>query len=250
MNDITFSNSFNFRVIKFESYHHTDNSHGTDSHFFAYMISGRCKIVTESETVEIGAGDIFYIPLNCRYHSYWYGEPEVKFFSLGFLYLPKFENISYFCQTLPTNDETIELFYRIAKDDRTSAESIALFYTLASKLLPHMKHYKLSRTEEIVIKTSRYLAKEPNASTAELAANAAVSVSYLYYAFGKSCEVTLGELRSRILLEHAKDILITTDMPIERLSDELGFSSASYFRKRFKQHFSMSPREMRRRYRI
>lgn len=250
MNDITFSNSFLFRTLKFESYHHTDNSRGTDTHFFAYMLTGRCKIVTERETVEIHAGDIFYIPLNCRYHSYWYGEPEVKFFSLGFLYLPKFENISYLCQTLPTSKETVELFFRICETEQMSAESIALFYTLASKLLPHMKHCKLSRTEEIVMRTSRYLASFPNATTSELAANAAVSVSYLYYAFGRSCDTTLGELRSNMLLERAKDILITTDMPIERLSDELGFSSASYFRKRFKAHFSISPRDMRRRYRI
>ena len=57
-------------------------------------------------------------------------------------------------------------------------------------------------------------------------------------------------LRGQLLLERARDLLLSTDQPVESVSDELGFSSASYFRKKFKAHFGMTPGEMRKKYRI
>ena len=38
-------------------------------------------------------------------------------------------------------------------------------------------------------------------------------------------------LRQKILVEKAVELLTTTDIPIEEVSDRLGFSSSSYFRK-------------------
>lgn len=68
--------------------------------------------------------------------------------------------------------------------------------------------------------------------------------------FQKSSDVTLNALRGQLLLERARDLLLSTDQPVESVSDELGFSSASYFRKKFKAHFGMTPGEMRKKYRI
>ena len=69
MNDISFSHSFMFRTIEFYKFHYTDNRVGSPSHYFAYMLCGNCKITTESSTVKINEGDIFYIPDKCSYHN-------------------------------------------------------------------------------------------------------------------------------------------------------------------------------------
>ena len=84
----------------------------------------------------------------------------------------------------------------------------------------------------------------------ELAKNCAVSEAALYSAFDKASDVTLNQLRNNLLLEKAKDILISTDKSIEYISDILQFSSTSYFRKKFKQYFNMAPTEMWKLYRI
>ena len=99
---------------------------------------------------------------------------------------------------------------------------------------------------------TRFLAGDypPSQKHPSLQKNSAISEAALYSAFKKSSDITLNQLRNNLLLEKAKDILITTDKPIECISDVLRFSSTSYVRKKFKQYFNMTPTEMRKRYRI
>ena len=250
MNDIIFTNGFRFCTMSFDKFHHTDNSVGVQCHYLAYMISGKYKIVTDSDTVEISKGDIFYIPNKCKYRSYWYGNPNIKFISLGFLYLPNFDNKSYSVQLIPHNEKAVELFYALSDCTRLSAVHIGLFYTLAGILIPLMSAKTVCRTKEIVEQTKNNLSEHPFAKTSDLAKNCAVSEAALYFAFQKSSDITPNQMRNQILLEKAKDILITTDMSVENISDYLQFSSPSYFRKKFKRYFNMTPKEMRKRYRI
>ena len=248
MNDIIFSNCFAFRTFTFDKFHYTDNRTGVRCHYFAQLLSGRCRIVTDTETVEIHEGDIFYIPNKCSYQSYWYGEPEIKFISLGFLYLPNFGNKAYPVQVIPHNESAARLFYSLSSLRQMSAYDVGVFYTLVGILMPLMSHKAVCRTREIVEQTENYLLNDPFAPTSALAKNCAISEAALYSAFKKSSDVTPNELR--LILEKAKDMLITTDMPIDHISNFLQFSSASYFRKKFKKYFNTTPKEMRKRYRI
>ena len=79
----------------------------------------------------------------------------------------------------------------------------------------------------------------------EIARQIGICESALYAAFAKLGEGTLHEMKDRILFEKAKTLLLTTDMPIEQISSQLNFCSCTYFRKRFKTHFGITPREMR-----
>ena len=80
---------------------------------------------------------------------------------------------------------------------------------------------------------------------AELARALGICESALYAVFEKSSEETPHEMRERILFEKARDLLLTTDLPIEQIAERLSFCSCAYFRKRFKTRFGMTPREMR-----
>lgn len=250
MNDITFSNSFMFHCFFFNSFNYTDNRGGAPQHYFAYMISGNCKIVTETETTEIKEGDIFYIPDKCRYQSYWYGEPEIRFISLGFSYMPNFEGKAYPVQVIPRTEETVGLFGKIPTETRLSAKDIGLFYTLVGLLMSEMKSASLCYSQEIVQKTKRYMSTHPYAKMSEVAKSCSVSEAALYSAFHKQGGLTPNQLRGNLILEQSKELLISTDKTIEEISDLLKFSSASYFRKKFKQYFNMTPKEMRKQHRI
>ena len=250
MNDIIFSNGFHFFTLEFDRFHDCDNRTGAPAHYFAYMLSGKCKIVTNSETVEIQEGDILYIPNAGSYRSYWYGNPKIRFISLGFQFFPKFDSKTYPIQKVPLNDRAVELFYWLSNIRRLSAQDIGVFYTLVGVLLPLMSHNTVCRTQEIVELTQNYLTNHPHATVSELAKVCAISEAALYSAFHKSSDVTLNQLRNNLLLEKAKDMLISTDKPIEYISSWLGFSSTSYFRKKFKQYYDMPPKEMRKKYRI
>ena len=250
MNDMIFANSFVFRTIIHNKYHYTDNRAGTSIHYFAYMLSGNCKICVGSEEIEIHKGDFFYIPKQCSYQSFWYGNPEIKFISLGFPFLPNSDNKVYPVQIVPYIDKAAELFHKLENKTHVSADDIGLLYSLAGTLLPLMSNKPLCRSKEIVENTEKYLTLHPFAKPSELSKNCAISEAALYAAFKKSSDITLNQLRNNLLLEKSKDIIITTDKPIEYISDCLKFSSASYFRKKFKQYFNMTPKEMRKKYRI
>lgn len=245
MNDVFFSNSFKFYNLIFSNFHYTDNRSGSPSHYFAYMLKGRCKIVTKTQTVMIKEGDFFYIPYNCPYQSYWYGNEQISFISLGFRYMPNFDNLTYPVQTIPFSKKCAELFLKLSNTSPICASDIGTFYTLAGMLIPQMAHSKMCRSQEIVIQTKNYLVSHPNAKAKELAKNCAVSEAALYAAFKKASKTTPSEMKNGILLEKAKELLITGDKPIEYISDTLGFSSASYFRKKFKLYFGKTPSEMR-----
>lgn len=250
MNDTIFSNSFMFRTLEFDTFHYTDNRAGSPSHYFAYMLSGKCKITTNSETIEINEGDIFFIPDKRSYESYWYGEPEIRFISLGFLYLPNFEHKTYPVQVVPYHEDAVTIFHSLSHSMHLTARDIGLFYTLVGMLLPTMKYTSFCRTREIVELTQKYLIQHPSAKTSELAKNCAISEAALYAAFKKASDITPNQLRNQLMLEKARNILIATDKSIDAISDFLGFSSTSYFRKKFKQYFNMTPKEMRKQYRI
>ena len=250
MYDEMFSNSFRFNFFCHEKFKYTDNRGGTREHYFAYMISGHAKIVTDTETINIGEGDIFYIPNGCKYQSFWYGEPEIKFISLGFLFLPNFNKKNYSVQVIPDRKDTTELFYRLVKNKVLDSSDVGVFYTLVGMLLPSMCDCTMGRTNEIIELTRRYLNENPFATVGELAKNCAISESALYSAFQKSSVLTINELRNQTIIEKAKVHLITTNMPIEEISRQLQFSSCSYFRKVFKKYLKTTPSEVRKTHRI
>ena len=78
MDGMFFSSSYRFISFNFNKYHWTDNRQGSPFHFLAYMEEGRSKIVTETETLTLEAGDLFYIPKTLPYQSFWYGAPTVR----------------------------------------------------------------------------------------------------------------------------------------------------------------------------
>lgn len=248
---MNFSNSFMFRMIEYDKFHYTDNRSGISTHFFAYMISGDCKINTETESIEVTAGDCFYLPDKLKYESFWYGDPDIKFVSLAFVYMPELDNKSYPVQKFKPTDEAKKLFALLAESPAAvSSYKIGIFYTLAATLIPQMKHVSFCKSREIVGKARNYWLSHPHANASEISENCAVSESALYAAFKKATGDTPNAMRNQIMLEEAKNMLICTDSSIEYISSYLGFSSSSYFRKKFKNYYGMTPKEIRKKYRI
>lgn len=221
-------------------------------HYFAYMISGSCTIVTEDGSVEISEGDIFYIPRHCRYQSYWSGQPLISFISLGFPVMPNRDNRDFPVQVIHTDGSEVEVMLALgsAQCPTPTPREIGSFFTLVGELMPAMVCRARDRQSALVSRARRYLEQNPFAGTAEIAKQVAVSEPTLYNAFKNASSVSLNEMRNRIIAEKARELLITTDRPVEEISDALGFSSTSYFRKVLRRHFAMTPSELRRKYRI
>ncbi len=59
-------------------------------------------------------------------------------------------------------------------------------------------------------------------------------------------EKTPNEVRQELQTDRAVRLLTTTDMNIQQISDSLGFSSVSYFRKILRKYTGKTPSQIRR----
>lgn len=245
MNDILFTKSFGFYEVHRGKHAFSDIRCGSPMHYVAYMIRGTCRIVGENEEISAREGDFFYIPKGLPYRSYWQDTEDVTFISLGFPFFPSADQRAYPLQCIKTDEKALALLDGVPLGQRSTCAGIAAFFTLLAHLLPFMQESIPCRSRQIVALAERLLWENTELRPAELAREAGVCESAFYAAFEKASEETPHEMRERILFEKARDLLFTTELSIEEISERLGFCSCAYFRKRFKSRFGLSPREMR-----
>ena len=247
INDINFAKGFRFVVFSFKKYKYTDNTAGKNTHYLAYMISGKAKIVTEAEVLEVSEGDVFYIPKNLKYQSFWHGNPSIEFVSLGFEFLPAFHKESYALQKIEATESDKADMLALTKKDMRSVRKIGVFYSLLARFIPKMQRSFSNKQSDFVLRVKKYLSTHPRETVSSVAKHFAISESGLYSLFKQYSDVSINDYKEQIIMKEAGELLITTDTGIEEISGALGFSSSSYFRKRFKAHFGTSPREYRKR---
>ncbi|MBQ3124166.1 MAG: AraC family transcriptional regulator [Clostridia bacterium] len=244
MNDIIFSDNFTFNDFSFSSHHYTDNRQGVNYNFLAYMAKGHAEIVSDRKSIKISEGDIFYIPKNLSYQSYWYGNDEIRFLSFGFLELNTDDFASFELQTVPCFKETVDKITAIPIKRSIDCKALSLFYDVMSDILPNLKKSE-SKEQAFIRLIKTCIRKNPHLSLAEIAKQCYISEPYLYSLFKKNTQTSPNEYRQKFLCEGAIEFLVTTDKKIEEISRIMGFSSSSYFRKVFKKHTGKTPGEIR-----
>ena len=105
MSGVFSSNDYYFCRIRFEKYHYTDNSKGSPMNYIACMLKGRAEIISNHRTLRIKEGDIFFIPVNLPYESYWYGDDEIEFLSYGFSNTEAKEKLNFNLQVIECDKE-------------------------------------------------------------------------------------------------------------------------------------------------
>lgn len=85
----------------------------------------------------------------------------------------------------------------------------------------------------------------PDFSITALADEFHVSVSYMSYLFKKELNQNFSDFVWNLRLEKAKELLLTTELPIDAVSLSVGYLNASSFRRKFKQAIGVSPSQFR-----
>lgn len=101
--------------------------------------------------------------------------------------------------------------------------------------------------DSIVSKAIRYLSKhiEKNPSIALLAEKCNVSEVYLRRKFKEKMGLSPVKYRNELRLEKAISYIKFGDVPIQDVSDMLGYATVSHFIKEFKRRFGLSPLQFR-----
>lgn len=77
-----------------------------------------------------------------------------------------------------------------------------------------------------------------------------VSYSHLTRQFYKEQGITPVQFLTQLRLEHGMQLLLNTDLPIEKIAKECGFASANYFTKVYKKALHITPSEYRQQHRV
>lgn len=245
MNDIVFANSFSFNELVFTCFRHSDVSGGAGTNFLAVMKTGSAKIKAGDVTLHLKPDDVFFIPKGLKYHSYWTPDGTVSWDSYGFLHCPDAKSAGLMLQKIPCDRETRLLLSTLSENKEVSFSSVGLLYTIMARLLPRMKRRDTAGHTDIYETVIKALHTDTAVSVETLAARCGISVSGLYAMLRREFDTTPHALRVGVITEKAVDLLTNTDIPVETVSDMLGFSSPSYFRKCLKAQTGKSPRDIR-----
>ena len=247
INNQQFCNSFYFFKIIFTREHQTDHTgqHGAPRNYIGMIISGSGRLVTAEKTLCLQKGEPFFIPMGCKYHSYWFPESgEVSWHSLGFELFPLSGDKKPAIQKLCFNKSAERHFESIVSNYSVNSGSVGSLYMLLSDLESTLKYEKSSRNPTVEAAMD-LINRDPFLSMSSVTKSCGVSESTLYSVFRNLQGFSPNFARQRVLCEKAVRLLETTDCPIEEISNELGFSSSSYFRKVLRLHTGHTPREIR-----
>jgi AraC-like DNA-binding protein len=246
MNDAVFFRNFRFNEFLFNETQHRDNSRGVDYHYIGLMKHGRGRILSEGQTLEIGEGEMFYIPKGLKYHSWWNtGGEGAVYDSIGFSEFPIQNSGGFMLQKIVRNEEIDRLFKPLSDDKSVNCRSIGVLYSLLGLLEDKLSQVARSKENEISENLLRLMNKDHRLAVAEYAKKLCISEAALYLYTKKAFGKTPNRLRQEVCCNKAVELLKTTDYSVEHISDACGFSSASYFRKVLRAVLGKSPSEIR-----
>lgn len=246
MNEALFSKSFGFNIFKWKNYHTTDQTKiPCTRHFFGCLIHGTADITSKNEKIEVKVGEVFYIPKGLKYLSRWRVDQNGKneFYSFGFDIAPTTKTFA--LQKINCSEKAKQLFQELCQEVPMTDKGIGKLYSFFGEVMDGMKQSETESANKIVEQATEYMAEHPDFKISDVAKICNVSTSGIYYLFKKHLNKTPNDIRNKILCKKAVLLLTTTDKSVQEISDSLGFSSTSYFRKILKAHTNQTPREIR-----
>lgn len=247
MGNYIYNDNFYFGKLSFKKYKYTNNLKGSPANYIAYMLKGSAKIVGPDKMLTVDQGDVFLIPYKLPYQSYWYGEDDIEFISIGFIDTGSTENIVFDLQKINCTDKLKSIILSIPTEGSfTGFKALSIFYELLFEIKPYIKYFeKQSKTQMIVDKAKAFIADNLNCTVSDIARYCYISEPYLFLCFKQNENCTPNEYRLKLLCRYGVELLVTTDRKVDEISSDLGLSSASHLRKILKKYTGMTPSEIR-----
>lgn len=233
-----------FKIYRQPAGYYGDRRVGMPRHYINYRVRGCSRYVTEDGVLEVGPGDLYYVPMGLHAELFGVGEEPAETISCGFILFPEARKRRFCLQKLPP--EFIPDIQKIPMNYLPDTDALAQLYGLLSKLLPHMKE-KSATTPPLLKKLSNLILQDPLARIPALARECGVSESSLYVHVKALSGKTPNDFRMDILMSEAIRLLASSDIPVNLVAEQLGFSSANYFRKVFREHTGLTPSQLRKR---
>ena len=143
-------------------------------------------------------------------------------------------------------DGTLQRLDELSKNIKVSPSSVGLLYIFLGRSLEKMRQDRKDPKAATWDRAVSYISANPNFQVKELATYCNMSESGIYAFFKQYGHTSPIELKNRILIKRAVDLLTTPDLSIEEICSRIGFCNAAYFRKQLRRVTGKTPHEIRR----
>ncbi|GIQ67339.1 response regulator [Xylanibacillus composti] len=113
----------------------------------------------------------------------------------------------------------------------------------------HEAHAQQGRISDSVAEALRYIDQHLNQAFGlkEVATHVHLNPSYFSVLFKEEMQLTFSDYVTRRRLQRAKELLVQTKLPIVEIAERVGYKTAKYFNKLFKEYEKQSPGQYRKR---
>ena len=209
-----------------------------------YVRKGYAKFFYKGKVFYAYEGDLIYIAYGTKYHSVWFGSPDIEWYSINFYFKSRYDFYDYQFQIL--KDYPPELFDKMYETYKSSYMlSVSYFYQLLNDIYQRLQTVSVSyATLQPAIE---YIENNynKNFSISILAELCHCSESGFFKQFKKSTGVTPIAYKHNIMIQNALDLLVNTNLSIEEITSMIGFSSSNHFRTVFSKLTGKTPKELR-----
>ena len=247
MNDSIFLNKLEMRELCFTNTYTTGSLQSYQRPCIGYITRGMGKFFYNGNTYFAHEGDLIYIAKDTKYYSVWYGDPDIKFYSISFEFEHPYAFYGYRFQIVHgIPSESLEKIYEYLEGDPLRAASY--MYTLLADLYPKMSSEDSPPLNESIEQAITYIESNYTSKLeiSDLCKKCHLSRSSLFELFKRRTGVSPITYKHTVMIQHALDMLSHTDMTVDEISQNVGFSSSNYFRTVFTKMTGKTPKEMRR----
>ena len=213
-----------------------------------YVTKGGGFLKTEDQTVEMTAGNVYFIPAGCRF-SCGCEHMEKIFFHFVISTPEKYELSFTPCRiySLPYSHEKLETMKELLKS-REHLGILRLRLALLETLSELFERFPLERSERkeaslLVRAVIGYIEEHISIglTVSEIATALYLSESKIRTTFRRELDIPIGKYIDDMVFIKARQLLSDPQNTIASVSTELGFCDQFYFSRRFKEKFSVTP---------
>lgn len=237
---------YSFELNTYKNIH----SAGPDIYFYSpcigYIKKGYAKFLHNGKTLYAYEGDLIYIAYGTRYQSIWYGSPDIEWYSINFEFGSKYAYCDYRFQIIKNYPQKIfDKMYSSYKNEQLL--SVSHLYKLLNDIYSRLEATPKSSLNNTVMPAIDYIEKNYSSQIDinSLAKLCNLSESGFFKQFKKATGVTPITYKHNIMIQYAVDLLTNTNLTIEQISNQVGFSSTNYFRKVFCGFTDKTPKDFR-----
>lgn len=229
-----------------------------------YVVSGKGAFYCNDECKEVGPGQIHFIRRGNNHRIEVSDEENLRYICIGIRYNESLKTVRTLYEALGNRKDIVLndtgtvrglseflvhefYFHDDQSDEMINSYICQITVTLARMISGNIIAYEGNKGEKSSSYSMycllRYLDREymQIKNVSEIAEKLSYSEYYLSHLFKRKMGITIKEYLANKKLSYAMQLLETSDMSVEKISDSLGFSSAHSFRRMFKQYTGLSP---------